>query len=214
MTRQRLRRMAIMRNCHNRNPEEIMPAGSQGHGISRHMFKNIIVNDKYRFLYCQVPKVATSNWKRVFMVLNGNASDLWKIKSADVHNTTRGYFRYLSEYTPSEIIVRLRNYYKFMFVRDPMERLASAYRNKFVEPYNLTFFPQIYGRYIIRKYRNGTNFRYSRTPEISFPEFIHYIIEDKDDVMDNHWRLYDDLDCIFFALLLNMLYHAFMLCEY
>lgn len=152
----------------------------------------MIVNDKYRFLYCQVPKVATSNWKRVFMVLNGNATSPWQVNSADIHNKSRKYFRYLHEYTPSEITEKLKTYYKFLFVRHPFERLASAYRNKFVENYNLTFFPSIYGKYIIKKFRKQDNFQDMRKT-ISFLEFTRYVLEESDELMNNHWRLYDDL---------------------
>lgn len=126
------------------------------------------------------------------MVLNGHASNPWQIQSADVHNKSRYHFRYLHEYPSSEILVKLRTYYKFLFVRHPLERLASAYRNKFVESYNLTFFNRIYGRYIVRNFRRRENSQKVKTT-ISFREFIRYILEGKDEVMNNHWRLYDDL---------------------
>lgn len=126
------------------------------------------------------------------MVLNGNAGNLWEIESADVHNKSHYHFRYLHEYTSSEIVVKLRTYYKFLFVRHPLERLASAYRNKFVESYNLSMFNRIYGRYIVRNFRKHETSQKMETI-ISFWEFIRYILEGKDEVMDNHWRLYDDL---------------------
>ncbi len=166
-----------------------MPAGSQVNGLPRHIFSQVIVNDEHRFLYCEIPKVATSNWKRVLMTLNGHAKSPWDIESRDVHNKSRGYFRYLNEYSASEIVARLKTYYKFLFVRHPFERLASAYRNKFIENYNMTFFERVYGRYIIRKFR--TNF--SQNNRISFGEFINYILEGKANVMNKHWQIYDEL---------------------
>ena len=38
-----------------------------------------------------------------------------------------------SSLTPSEVVNRLQTYYKFMVVRNPLERLLSAYINK-IEP--------------------------------------------------------------------------------
>ena len=154
------------------------------------MFKQLIVNDKYRFLYCDIPKVATSNWKRVMITLNGHAKSPWEIKTGDAHNNSHGYFRYLSEYSPSEIVVRLKTYYKFLFVRHPFERLVSAFRNKFVESNNFTFFERIYGSYIIRKFRTNS----TRTShKINFREFINYILDGESEVMNKHWKLYDEL---------------------
>ena len=166
-----------------------MPAGSEERGLPRYIFSQVIVNDKHRFMYCAIPKVATSNWKRVLMTLNGHARSPWDIKSRDAHNKSRGYFRYLSEYSASEVVARLRTYYKFLFVREPFQRLASAYRNKFVESYNMTFFERVYGRYIIRNFRKS----FSKNARITFQEFINYILDGKDEVMNMHWQLYDQL---------------------
>jgi hypothetical protein len=167
-----------------------MPAGSEVNGLPRYAFSQLIVNDEHRFLYCDIPKVATSNWKRVFMTLSGRAKSPWDdIESRDAHNRSRGYFRYLNEYSASEIVVRLRTYYKFLFVRDPFERLTSAYRNKFVESYNMTYFERTYGRYIIRRFRRND----SESSRITFAEFVNYILEGEDDVMNTHWQMFDEL---------------------
>ena len=123
------------------------------------------------------------------MTLSGHTRSPWNVETRDVHNKSRGYFRYLNEYSASEIVVRLKSYYKFLFVRDPFERLASAYRNKFVESYNVTFFERTYGRYIIRKFRTNL----SRNRRISFKEFINYILDGESKVMNTHWQLYDEL---------------------
>ena len=41
-----------------------------------------------------------------------------------------GGYKYLSEWPPEEQIEMIKSYYKFMFVRHPLERLLSAYRDK------------------------------------------------------------------------------------
>ena len=41
-----------------------------------------------------------------------------------------GGYKYLSEWPPEEQIQMIKTYYKFMFVRHPLERLLSAYRDK------------------------------------------------------------------------------------
>ena len=152
------------------------------------------MSDNQQLLYCYIPKVACSNWKRVLLVLNGDAADPWKIKTADVHNRTLGLFRYLNEYSPSEIVHRLNTYTKFLFVRHPFERLISAFRNKFIDSYNLTFFKDLYGRYIIKHYRENPDAKSLRTGEgVSFTEFVKFILSSPPENADRHWRRYDFL---------------------
>uniref|UniRef100_A0A7M4FKX5 Carbohydrate sulfotransferase n=1 Tax=Crocodylus porosus TaxID=8502 RepID=A0A7M4FKX5_CROPO len=93
--------------------------------------RHLVVDDVHGLLYCYVPKVACTNWKRVMMVLTGQGKyqDPLEIPANEAHVSSN--LRTLSEYSISEINHRLRNYLKFIFVREPFERLVSAYRNKF-----------------------------------------------------------------------------------
>ncbi|CAH3022964.1 unnamed protein product [Porites evermanni] len=85
----------------------------------------IIVNDEYKVIFCYIPKVACSQWKRVFLALD-NRTDV-----DDVHDN-KHYKFLLYDYSDEDIKVRLKSYFKFVFVREPLERLLSAYNNKFV----------------------------------------------------------------------------------
>ncbi|KAJ8369678.1 hypothetical protein SKAU_G00097060 [Synaphobranchus kaupii] len=114
--------------------------------------KHLIVDDQHRLLYCYVPKVACTNWKRVLMVLTGDGRyhDPLQIPANEAH--VAGRLRSLSEFSTAEINRRLRTYLKFVFVREPFERLVSAYRNKFTRSYN-TAFHKRYGTKIVRRHR-------------------------------------------------------------
>ncbi|EDO44982.1 predicted protein [Nematostella vectensis] len=170
----------------------MLPRGTKDLQVHPYMFRNIIVNDKHNLLYCYIPKVACSNWKRVLMVLNGDTTDPYTINTADVHNRSLGYFRYLNEYSPTEIVHRLKNYYKFLFVRHPYERLVSAYRNKFIDSYNYTLFKQLYGRRIIKHFRRNPDQRSLKTGEgVSFTEFVSYLLASDSEFSDRHWQQYD-----------------------
>ena len=118
------------------------------------LLKGIYVNDKHKFLYCEVPKVACTNFKAIMVMLTGqvNATGPEQLKPHLVHGDyQKHYLRNLASYTPAEIEHRIENYYKFMFVREPLQRILSAYRNKFTENFT-DFYHRRYGRKIVKKF--------------------------------------------------------------
>ncbi|XP_063970576.1 carbohydrate sulfotransferase 14-like isoform X1 [Lytechinus pictus] len=143
----------------------------------------VLVDDAHKFIYCFVPKVACSNWKRVIKYMNNKVPDLETPMKMD-HKKDLVFLRDFSE---EEVRYRLKNYYKFMFVRDPTERLLSAYRNKFGE--NIGSYNSKYGPQIIKKYRKpGTLIEGSDQSMITFEEFLRFLVDSDYRRMDPHWR--------------------------
>ncbi|XP_016311774.1 carbohydrate sulfotransferase 14-like [Sinocyclocheilus anshuiensis] len=145
------------------------------------LLQHILVNDEHRFLYCYVPKVACSNWKRMLKVLSGALANV----DVKVKMDHRADLVFLSDFPPEEIRHRLRHYFKFMFVREPMARLLSAYRNKFGE---IKAYQRKYGADIIRRYRKG----YAKDKKIAgndvtFTEFVRYLLDEDPERMNEHW---------------------------
>uniref|UniRef100_G1TXQ4 Carbohydrate sulfotransferase n=1 Tax=Oryctolagus cuniculus TaxID=9986 RepID=G1TXQ4_RABIT len=100
--------------------------------------RHVLVDDAHGLLYCYVPKVACTNWKRVLLALSGRArGDPRAIPAHEAH--APGRLPSLADFGPAEINRRLRTYLAFLFVREPFKRLASAYRNKFARPYSEAF---------------------------------------------------------------------------
>ena len=103
-------------------------------------------------------------------------------------------------YSEEELRSRLKEYAKFMFVRHPMERLVSAYRDKFVNnnrSQEKWFFSR-YGRKIIKRYRaNATRESFAKGHDVTFAEFVQYVIDlprsNHHIMFDNHWRPMHDL---------------------
>ncbi|NWU69502.1 CHSTE sulfotransferase, partial [Pterocles burchelli] len=150
-----------------------LPAGQR-----RTVLRHLLVSDKYRFLYCYVPKVACSNWKRILKVLDG-ALESVDVKMKMDHKSD---LVFLADLAPEEIRYRLQHYYKFLFVRNPLERLLSAYRNKFGE---IKEYQQRYGVEIVRRYRkNGGN---SAGDDVTFSEFLRYLLDEEVERMNEHW---------------------------
>ncbi|XP_029363282.1 carbohydrate sulfotransferase 11-like [Echeneis naucrates] len=153
--------------------------------------KHLIVDDKHSLIYCYVPKVACTNWKRVLMVLtsDGRYTDPLSIPANEAH--IAGNLHTLSEFSVPEINQRLRNYLKFIFVREPFERLVSAYRNKFTRHYN-TAFHKRYGTKIIRRHRlNPEPDALERGNNVSFREFVQYLVDpltQQEEPLNEHWE--------------------------
>lgn len=102
-----------------------------------------------------------------------------------------GNLRTLSEFSVPEINKRLRSYLKFIFVRDPFERLVSAYRNKFTRNYN-TAFHKRYGTKIIRRHRANPEPKALREGnDVSFQEFVQYLVDprtQREEPFNEHWE--------------------------
>ena len=86
-------------------------------------------------------------------------------------------------------------YYKVMFVRNPLERLISAYRNKIEPPLNTLSkrFPNYLKREILETYQPleyqawlKSNASYGLN--VSFPDFVRYLIDTPNPELNPHLR--------------------------
>ncbi|KAM9310889.1 carbohydrate sulfotransferase 11 isoform 1-T1 [Gastrophryne carolinensis] len=153
--------------------------------------KHLVVDEYHEMIYCYVPKVACTNWKRVMMVLTGKGkySDPMEIPANVAHVSSN--LKTLNQYSIPEINHRLKNFMKFLFVREPFERLVSAYRNKFTQKYNTSFHKR-YGTKIIRRQRkNATQEALLNGSDVKFEEFVAYLIDphtQKEEPFNEHWQ--------------------------
>ncbi|KAG8516196.1 Carbohydrate sulfotransferase 13 [Galemys pyrenaicus] len=152
--------------------------------------RHVLVDDAHGLLYCYVPKVACTNWKRVLLALSSGApGDPLAIPAHEAH--APGRLRSLADFSPAEINRRLRAYLTFLFVREPFERLASAYRNKFARPYSADF-QRRYGTRIVRRLRPGAHpDALARGHDVRFAEFLAYLLDPRtrrDEPFNEHWE--------------------------
>ena len=113
--------------------EQLSKLGQVPIELKRRTYKFIHVDDKYKFIFCTIPKLACTNWKRVFLAISDTYPDkdyvMNDMPGNQVHSTHEKYCKTLSDYSTTEIQERLKTYKKIIFVRDPFERILSAYRD-------------------------------------------------------------------------------------
>ncbi|KAM8861393.1 carbohydrate sulfotransferase 8-like isoform 1-T3 [Synchiropus picturatus] len=154
--------------------------------VLRHHVSRVFVENRYKLLYCEVPKAGCSNWKRVLMVLGGSASSARLIPHDEVHYGN--HLKQLDSYPRDAITDKLRSYTKVLFVREPFQRLVSAFRDKFENPN--PYYHSVFGRAIISRYRaNATQAARSSGDGVTFREFVQYLLDVRRPAwMDSHWQ--------------------------
>ncbi len=116
-------------------------------------YRRILADNNRKILYCVIPKNGCTSWKALMFISSGAKTLEQVAKNTElVHNPyllRRGGLVYLSNYSIEEIRLRLKEYYKFVIYRHPIERLASAWYNKFVQErsYSTGYFENIYSTF-------------------------------------------------------------------
>ncbi|XP_068108025.1 carbohydrate sulfotransferase 9-like [Hyperolius riggenbachi] len=147
--------------------------------LDRNVFGQLYVEHSHKLIYCEVPKAGCSNWKRIILSLNDSLGlTLNELKHYKVHSSP--LLRKLSHYPPSKQKEFLANYTKVMFTRDPLQRVVSAYRDKFLHEDDVYYSKTIAGIIKKRLKINSTT--------ITFEQFVRFIVVEDPKYRDTHWR--------------------------
>ena len=147
-------------------------------------------DDAMDYIYCLVSKASCTSLKRTLMMLTGNITKFQRPEQLSVgmvhdHKNSDKYISRLETLPQADRDWRFNDYFTFMFVREPLERLVSAYRDKLVEnPAGYHVDVDIVRRYRPRDYKSSVK-RYN----VTFAEFVRYVLHQRaaGRVLDRHW---------------------------
>jgi len=146
-------------------------------------------DDQMDYIYCLVSKASCTSWKRTLMMLTGNITTVQRPEQMSLgmvhnHDNSDVYIRRLETLPQAYRAWRFHNYFTFLFVREPLDRLVSAYRDKVLEDRGYHVDIDIVRRYRPRDY-NVSVTRYN----VTFAEFVRYVLSERigGRVLDRHW---------------------------
>lgn len=169
--------------------------------------KHLVVDEDHELIYCYVPKVACTNWKRVMIVLSESLLDQGApyrdpldipreyVHNSSTHLTFNKFWRRYGRFSRHLMKIKLKKYTKFLFVRDPFVRLISAFRSKF-ELENEEFYRK-FAVPMLKMYSNHTSLpasvseAFSAGLKVSFANFIQYLLDPHTEKLapfNEHWR--------------------------
>uniref|UniRef100_A0A8C4NJI1 Carbohydrate sulfotransferase n=1 Tax=Eptatretus burgeri TaxID=7764 RepID=A0A8C4NJI1_EPTBU len=177
--------------------------------IKWHELDHLIVDDNHGIIYCYVPKVACTNWKRMMIVLSGSVTNNGKpytepleVPSLVAHlpSSHHTLARQLRLHGPRFVRHKLATYSKFLFVREPFARLVSAFQSKFAVQ-NEVFYHrfavpmlQLY-QGVVEPAASAADALSDKTgngsSRLQFSSFVRYLLDpntEKQKPLNEHWR--------------------------
>ena len=98
------------------------------HFSKEDMPARMMISDRYKLLGCKAAKVASTNLQRIFYILEG-FTNTHETETVNKGAARKKMGRHAKKRTIEELNNNLHSYTTFMFVRHPLERIVSAYRD-------------------------------------------------------------------------------------
>ena len=126
----------------------------------------IAVDDENKIIYCALQKVGSTTFIEL----------LEKAHGINKRVVRWNFFRRFGSYTKEERLLRLQTYFKFLMVREPLQRLVSTFKERYIDGAPLRHVDIDNRKLIVSRLRpndpnpEGKNGDY----DVSFSDFIQY----------------------------------------
>ncbi|MEM9217700.1 MAG: sulfotransferase family 2 domain-containing protein [Cyanobacteria bacterium P01_F01_bin.150] len=166
------------------NREEI--TGAINFLVDKHVFKPTFykINHTHKIIYCKIMKNACTLLSTVLVENSENAQE-FKETNLSIHEyleSDRSHFR-LKKTDFNKLLGE--EYFKFVVLRNPFERIVSGYIDKFVKPEYLF---ESFAEPVIKEVHHWLNLDCDLADSITFSQFIDYLLRTSDNSLDAHWR--------------------------
>ena len=154
-------------------------------------FYVFLVDETHQLVYCGIPKTGMTLWRTMIARATGKLNTTGSINISDREFLANLGLKFLYHYPSQEQERILKEYFKVMSVRHPLDRLVSAYVDKFTNSYMDTSIVRAVS-YVNYTYRSQENKiflprgKMSQPTGVEFGEFIKVVI-DEEAPRDIHW---------------------------
>jgi len=145
--------------------------------------QHYLVSNKLKAIYCSIPKNACTLFKSM-MVENSNDVNEFDIKRENVHEYLLRKGKQADVYNYNLSSINHSDYFKFVILRNPFNRIVSAYLDKFAKRPK----PQQFAADMIKEIQTSQGEKFDLHKSISFSQFINYLVSKKDKELNDHWR--------------------------
>ena len=155
-------------------------------GSTSDPLKHLLVNHNLKLIYCSIPKNACTYFKEALIANNSS----WHEEYQEYQKSNFNVHDFLSNkrlgYSLNNLISHLEDetYTKIVILRNPFERIVSAYLNKIITSKRVLRF--------VEKVINSVSQRNSKTitvdNRITFQQFVEYLCYTKDPWLNIHFR--------------------------
>lgn len=162
----------------NLNLPEITPQDL----IYNQFARSVFVLPEYKLIFFTFPKVACSEWKRMFMRVNGNKN--WcLIRGFNAHDPKKNQIKVLNDYEPEIATAMMTSplWTRAAIVREPKERVLSAFLDKAVKE-------DYYVKHCCKKLPSEEEKEKCIKNEKNFESFLHYVTTYTEECFDVHWQ--------------------------
>ncbi len=155
-------------------------------------YSGLLCDDRHGLLYLGFAKAGSTSWL-VTLMEAASAKPAHGVLHSAGNQAKYGLKRLSSKfYSKKEILHRIRNYFTFIVVRNPFDRLVSTWRNKFVQREGMFhgLSKKLTTMYPRNEYHNATGRWNSGFPNdvATFPQFVMHLRLTHQ--RNSHWKHY------------------------